>query len=261
MTDGTLAFWMADLLDYQRWLTSPLAWIALAFFLWMLVDAIRREEWLWVVFIILFPMLNAILYFFLVYRNASPLGGPKFEIPGAGHRRRIQELQAQIHHLDKAHHHAELGDIYAQKGRFADAEKCYRSDLERDNEDYDKQAKFFQCLLRLGKPAEALPWLERVCASNPKHNYGFTLMDLAETYAALGNQDKALQAWLEVVGNYSYARARVELAQIYLARGEHPLAKAKLQEAIADDVHAPAFERRQERVWVKRAKKLKATLP
>ena len=30
------------------------------------VDAFRREEWMWVAFIILFPLLNAVLYFFMV---------------------------------------------------------------------------------------------------------------------------------------------------------------------------------------------------
>jgi len=46
MTEGILAFWLTDPLDYQSWLSSPVAWVALAFHVWMLVDAIRRDEWL-----------------------------------------------------------------------------------------------------------------------------------------------------------------------------------------------------------------------
>ena len=41
------------------------------------------------------------LYFFLVYR-AAPSATQGFELPGANDRRRIKQLQAQIHHLDKA---------------------------------------------------------------------------------------------------------------------------------------------------------------
>lgn len=260
MMDGTLALWITDLFNYG--LTSPFAWLAFAFTLWMLIDAIRREEWLWVVFIILFPLFNAVLYFILVYRHASPLPLPagRFELPGSVDRRRIKELEAQIHHLDKAHHHSQLGDIYFQQGKFEKAETCYRNAFERDPEDVDTRAHLGQCLLRLGRPKEALPWLEQVCASHPKHDYGYTLMALAETYGVLGEKDKAMATWQHVIDNYSYARARVELAELHLASGNPALAKAKLEEAVADDVHAPAFERRHERFWIKRAKKLLVSL-
>lgn len=260
MIDATMAFWIADLMNYQTWLSSPFAWIALAFQVWMLVDAIRREEWMWVVFIVLFPLINAVLYYLLVYRNATSLSAPSFELPGSVDRRRIKELEAQIHHLDKAHHHSQLGDIYFQQGKFERAEKCYRDALERDPTDIDTRAHLGQSLVRLGRTKEALPWLEQVAVENPKHDYGYSLMALAETYGRLGEKDKAIITWQKVIDNYSYARARVELAELYLAAGETKLAQAKLQEAVADDAHAPDFERRQERYWIKRAKRLLANL-
>jgi hypothetical protein len=260
MTSVILAFWLADLLNYQAWITSPVAWVAFGFQLWMLIDAIRREQWMWVVFIVLFPLINAILYFALVYRNAGPLSGHRFELPGAVDRRRIKELEAQIHHLDKAHHHSQLGDIYFQQGKFERAEQCYKNALERDPDDIDTRAHYAQSLLRLSKPKEALPILERVCAENPKHDYGYSLMALAESYSAVGDKDRAIQNWERVTENYSYARARVELSELYLDAGQPDLAKAKLQEVVADDAHAPAFERKHERFWTKRAKKVLAKI-
>ena len=44
------------------------------------------------------------------------------------------------------------------------------------------------CLGRQGKPQEALPLLAAVCAKNPKHDYGYTLMSFAETQAAIGDR-------------------------------------------------------------------------
>lgn len=260
MTDGIQVFLMAFLFNYQDWLSSPFAWIALAFQIWMLIDAIRRQEWFWVVFIILFPLFNAVLYYFLVYRTGPALATARFELPGAVDRRRIKELQAQIHHLDKAHHHSQLGDIYFQQGKFSEAEKWYRNALDRDPDDADTRAHLGQCLLRLERPKEALPLIEGVCQENPKHDYGYSLMALAETYAAVGDKANAAQTWQRVAENYSYARARVELAELHLANGDSARAKARLQEAVADDMHAPAFERRHERFWIKRAKKLLAQL-
>ena len=245
----------SGLTDWNSLLTNPL-FLALSLFqLWMLIDAIRREEWMWVLFIFLFPYINAILYFFLVYR-AAPSATRGFELPGAHDRRRIKELQAQIHHLDKPHHHSQLGDIYFQQGKLDQAEACYRASLERDPDDVDTRSHLGQCLLRKKKPEEARPLLEKVCAEKAKHDYGHSMMALAETQAVLGDPDAAIATWQRVLEDHSYARARVQLAELYLQKTQTDLAKTELNEVLADDRHAPAFQRKRERVWVRRAKAL-----
>ncbi len=232
----------------------------LAFQLWMFIDAIRRREWLWAVFIALFSGFSAVLYFFLVYR-AAPSATQGFELPGAHHRRRIKELEAQIHHLDKAHHHSQLGDIYFQQGKLAKAEACYRAALERDAQDLDTRAHLGQCLLRLKRPDEARPLLEGVLTEKPDHDYGYTMMAQAETLAALGETENAILYWQHVTQSHTYPRAKVQLAELYLATGQPNLARPELQDVVADDAHAPAFQRRRDRVWVSRAKAMLRRLP
>jgi len=238
-----------------------LGMLFLAFTIWMLIDAVRRDELIWALFILLFPILNAPLYFFLVYRGGAGFTTRGFELPGAHDRRRIRELQEQIHHLDKAHHHAQLGDIYFQQGKLAKAEPCYLAAMQRDPDDLDTRAHYGQCLLRLGRPKEALPLLESVRAQNPRHDYGHTLMALAETYTQLGELEKAQAAWGEVLQSNSYARARVQLAALYLAQQRKPQARELLQEVISDDRHAPAFQRRRDKVWVRQARRLLKQCP
>lgn len=231
-------------------------WLATAIFQWwMLIDAIRRGEWLWAVFIFIGQVFVALVYFFLVYRGGS-LSTSGFELPGAIDRRRIKELQAQIHHLDKAHHYSQLGDIFFQQGKLDKAEACYRASLERDPEDIDTRAHLGQCLLRAKRPAEALPLLEAVVKENPKHEYGYSQMALAETFSALGQTDAALNIWKQVTENHSYPRAKVQLAEIYIARNQPDLALPELRDVISDDLHAPTFQRRRDHVWVRRAKSL-----
>ncbi|MEK7676528.1 MAG: tetratricopeptide repeat protein [Verrucomicrobiota bacterium] len=237
-------------------LENPWLLVLAAFQIWMLIDAIRRREWLWVVFIFLFPLLNALLYFFLVYRSAAASATSGFELPGAFDRKRIKDLEAQIHHLDKAHHHSQLGDIYFQQGKLAQAEKCYQAALERDPADTDTRAHFGQCLLRQNRAEDALPLLEQVCAENPKHDYGHTLMALAETLALLGERDRAIATWQQVLQANSYARAKVQLAELYLADNQPDLARAELEEVLADDAHASGFQYKRDRVWIKRGRKL-----
>ncbi len=246
---------VSDFENYEYWIKNPVSWLFIAFQIWMIVDAVRREEWIWAVFIFFGFGVSALFYYFLVYR-AAPSATRGFELPGAHDRKRIKELEAQIHHLDKAHHHLQLGDVYFQQGKLAKAEACYRASLERDAEDIDTRAHLGQCLLRQQKLAEARPLLERVCAENPKHDYGHSLMALAETQMALGEPDTAMATWRQFLEHHAYARARVQLAELYLAGNQVELARTEMKEVLADDVHTPAFQRKREKVWVRRARKL-----
>jgi hypothetical protein len=245
-------------LDYI--ITSPFALIGFLFQLWMFINAVRRREWLWAVFIFAFSIISALLYFFMVYRAEGGLATRGFELPGAHSRRRIKELKAQIHHLDKPHHHLALGDIYFQQGKLDLAETEYRAAMERDAEDRDTRAHLGQCLLRKKKPAEAQPLLEAVVKEDPKHDYGYTTMALAETCMALGQTDAAIQVWERVLQNYSYARARVQLAELYIAKKQLDAAREQLTEVIETDAYAPAFDRKRNRIWIKRAKKLRSRI-
>lgn len=250
-----LASLISNLVNFDYWLRSPWVIIVSLFQLWMLIDAIRRREWIWALFIFIGFGISALFYYLAVYR-AAPSATRGFELPGAHDRRRIKELQAQIHHLDKAHHHFQLGDIYFQQGKLDKAEACYRASLERDAADIDTRAHLGQCLLRQRKPAEARPLLEAVVQENPKHDYGYSQMALAETLSALSEPEAALGIWQVVTQNHSYPRAKVQLAELYLAKNQNDAARAELKDVIADDQHAPAYQRKRDRFWVRRAKGL-----
>jgi hypothetical protein len=234
-------------------LTSPF-WLAMTVFqLWMLVHALRNREWLWAFFIFIGSGLGALWYYFAVYRDSASTG---FELPGAQSRERIKQLEAKIHHLDNAYHHFQLGDVYFQRGKFAEAEKCYRAALARDPQDIDARAHLGQCLLRLKRPAEARPLLEGVMHEKPEHDYGHTMMALAETLTALGETDNALLYWQHIVQNHSYPRAKVQLAELYAAKKQSEAARAELKDVVNDDPHAPAYQRQRDRVWIRRARNL-----
>jgi hypothetical protein len=124
----------------------------------------------------------------------------------------------------------------------------------------DTRAHFGQGLLRQKKAAEALPLLEGVVKENPKHDYGFSQMALAETFTALGQTNSALNIWKQVTENHSYPRAKVQLAELYIAQKQPELARSEMEDVIADDVHTPVFQRKRDRVWIRRAKSLMRNL-
>lgn len=241
-------------------LTNPV-WLAMTVFqIWMFIHALRNREWIWALFIFIGWGIAALWYYFSVYQGSSSASSG-FELPGAQSRARIKELQAKIHHVDNAYHHFQLGDVYFQKGKFGEAEKCYRAALERDASDIDTRAHLGQCLLRLKRPLEARPLLEGVMLEKPEHDYGHTMMALAETLGALGETDNALLYWQHITQNHFYPRAKVQLAEIYAAKNQPDLARAELKDVVSDDAHAPAFQRRRDRVWIRRAKTVMKNLP
>jgi hypothetical protein len=246
---------LPTLLYWQFLLANPVSLAIFVFQIWMFVHALRNREWVWAVFILIGWGLTALWYYLMVYRtSASSVSG--FELPGAQSRKRIRELQSQIHHIDNATHHFELGDVYFQRGKLAEAEKCYRAALERDPKDIDVRAHLGQCLVRLKRPAEARPILEGVMHEKPEHDYGYTMMALAEALGALGETDSAILYWQHITQNHSYPRAKVQLAELYIAKNQLDQARGELKDVLADDIHAPAFQRRRDRIWIQRAKSL-----
>lgn len=243
--------------DWSYFLENPLGLIVTAFQIWMFIHAVRSREWIWAVIIFIGWGLSSLFYYLLVYRNtvsSSSVSG--FELPGAQSRRRIKELQAQIHHIDNASHHFQLGDVYFQRGKLEEAEKCYRAALQREPTDIDARAHLGQCLVRLNRPAEARPILEGVMHEKPEHDYGYTMMALAEALMALGEKDNAILYWQHITQNHSYPRAKVQLAELYIGKNQPEQARAELKDILTDDIHAPAFQRRRDRVWIRKAKSL-----
>jgi hypothetical protein len=239
------------------------ALVVFVFTAWMFIHAIRNGEYIWAVFIFFFSGLSALLYFFMVYRASGGSGNPLagFELPGAADRRQIKKLEADIHHLDKPHMHLQLADIYFSQGKLDQAEASYRAAYERDPKDDDIRAHFGNCLARRGKPQEALPLLEAVCAQNPKHDYGYTLMSLAETQAASGLADRALATWRQVLSLYGYPRARVQYADLLIQRKEYAEARKNLEEVMHDAPYVTKFQRKREKVWFDRAKSALRSIP
>lgn len=249
---ASLLFYLAN---WRYVLTNPLTLVIAVFVIWMFVHALRNHEWLWAVFIFIGLFITAVFYYFMVYR-AAPSATSGFELPGAQSRKRIKELQAQIHHIGNASHYFQLGDVYFQRGNLVEAEKCYRAALEREPDDIDTRAHLGQCLLRQKRFADARPLLEGVMREKPEHDYGHTMMALAETLMALGETDNAILYWQHVTQSHSYPRAKVQLAELYAAKNQPGPARAELEDVLSDDVHAPAFQRRRDRVWIRRAKSL-----
>jgi len=131
--------------------------------------------------------------------------------------------------------------------------------MERDPQDLDTLAHLGQCLLRQKRAAEARRCSEGVVAENPKHDYGYTMMALAETLTArvktIGAENLAA-----VTAEHSYARAKVQWPSYTLPKTSRIWRGQNSRNVVSDDIHAPTFQRKRDRVWVQRAKSLMGKL-
>ena len=113
-----------------------------------------------------------------------------------------------------------------------------------------------QCLIKLDQLEKAVTMLEKVIEENPKHDYGATMMALANAYSKLDSTDKARVALETVLETQTYAEARVLLAEIYKKQGMSNEARQQLQEVIEDEKHAPSFVQKKDKVWTRKARQL-----
>ena len=89
----------------------------------------------------------------------------------------------------------------------------------------------------------------------PRHDYGYSMMALAETLSAVGEQTPRWKSGSTGDGNHSYPRAaRCNWPGCMCHENQPDLARVELRDALADDIHAPKYQRRRDRVWVRRAK-------
>src|SRR5438128_9392271 len=59
-----LASLVSNLFDFGYWLSNPWLAILALFNLWMFIDALRRREWIWALFIFVGFTLSALFYYF-----------------------------------------------------------------------------------------------------------------------------------------------------------------------------------------------------
>lgn len=237
---------------------AALGVLTLGFQIWMIVDCVRNGNdlyWIWI--ILIFGPIGALIYFFSFVYGGS--GIERSFSKRRMHRQHIEELQQKIHHLDKADHYAELGDVYRQQQKWSLAQQAYESALERDLAMFDAQAHLGYVLLAQNRAVEAWKFLGPAYQQKPQFDKGDLLWHCARCQAALGQLSSARELYERFLTSHSYLQAQVEYAEVLERLGDKPACIAALKQAIADGQNAPRFIRRTNRPWLLKARRLLIT--
>lgn len=238
-------------------LTTVIPYLALAFNLWMIVDAIRRRaEFYWLVILVLFAPIGSIIYFLVVkardydFRtlsrrpdapaSAPPLVGLARERPSADRLRYADQLE--------------------RAERYDEALPVYESVLAREPDNLGALHGAARCDLGQDRPAAAAERLERVMELDSSFRDYSAALDYAEALSQAGNPGDAVELLEGLVNVSARLNHLIALAHYQTLAGKRAAARDTLERALHDYHAASRFEQSRSRRWADRAQTMLQTL-
>ena len=219
----------------------------------------RRPDgfWLWV--IIVGGGLGALVYIVAeVIPDAGLLRGTFQVFP---RRKRIKHLEAAILDNPSIGNYEELGDLYLDDGQFAKARECFDRVISPRTDSADPFYRRALAAIALGDRQAAADDLARAVAIDPKYDYHRAAGLLAHTLAQLGKHDEAAARFADVTQVSTLSETQLNYASFLAATGRTAEAREWAQRVLAKKPTMPAYMRRRERPWFRKAAALIKTLP
>jgi tetratricopeptide (TPR) repeat protein len=226
---------------------------------WMCLDCIqRREHFVWIIImIVLFPV-GAAAYFFVVKNRAAGgarAGGSLTPIRKEVETEETLQLKELIGKHHKAYHYEKLGQAYIEQKKFERAIPEFEEAIQRDPEMLEARYGLAKSLHGMGRYEEAAVALEKLIAIDKKYDYGNAIFGLAESYRLSGNEEKALEAYGEVINSFHFFKAYYHYAQLLDKRGKKQEAIDYMKSIVGSSKDLPDYKLEKERFWIDEAYK------
>ncbi len=219
----------------------------------------RRPEafWLWV--ILIGGGLGALVY--IVAEVIPDLGLLRGAFQVFPRRRRIKELEAAVLDNPSVGNFEELGDLFLDDGQFARARECFNRVITPRTESPDPYYRRALAAIELGDLQPAADDLAQVMKMDPKYDYHRAAGLLADTLAKLGRQDEAAERFANVMQVSTLSETQYNYAAFLASVGRTDEAREWAQRVLSKKLTMPAYMRRRERPWFRKAKALMKRLP
>jgi hypothetical protein len=231
-----------------------LALAQLAFTLWMLVDAYRRQAeafWFWVIFLV--PLVGPLAYFFSV-KAGDFHGLPAWSL--FQRRTPLDELRYRAEHVPTLTNHLALAERLIERGEHAEAVPHLEAARQREPEHGQVLYLLAVCQKELGHPEQALPLLETVLRRDRQFSDYAAWHLLIEMRAACGDRAGALESCRELERQSPTLRHRCLLAENLMAEGQADEAWDLLEKALQEHHYMPGHIRRRNHRWARKARSL-----
>ena len=115
--------------------------------------------------------------------------------------------------------------------------------------------------MQLGDAAAALPDLEQVVAKDFGHDFYRAAGLLAHAYALTGQKERAEALFRKVTITSTLSETYLNFADLLASEGRNAEAREWAQKVLDKKPNMPAYLRRRERPWFRRAKEVLKRVP
>lgn len=219
----------------------------------------RRPDSFWVWIILMGGGVGALAYIALeVIPDAGLLRGSFDAFP---RRKRIKQLEALVIDNPSAGNYEELGDLYLDDRQFARARECFDRAISPRVTTPDPYYRRAQCEISLGDYPAAVADLSRVVEMDPKYDSRRAAGLLACMLWKTGERDKAAALFAEVTEGSTLSETQYNYACFLAEEGRAAEARQWAERILNKKATMPAYLRRRERPWFRRAQALLKKLP
>ena len=222
-----------------------------AFWLWMCIDCYRRQGGLnqWHYCFLFFP--PSTLFYFVTHLNQITRT-PGLNVFGLGLKARIKKARQQLRMSETVAARSDLAELYFEAGQYPDCETEYRKVLEADPKYLEALYYIGLCRLKCNDAAGAMEFLAQVMERDKKLRFGKAWLRYTDCLLALGKRAEALDERKKLCRSFPRPLTEFAYAQLLADEGQKPKAREIIQEMLETSEHAPL----EDREWLKRGKML-----
>lgn len=231
--------------------------LSLAFQAWMIVDCFQRgAEWYWYLIIMFFGPVGALIYFVAVRQSSAPANFSGNSFPGNyfANKKRLKDIQSKVYYNPNALNYLDLGNCYYDMRKYQEAIKNYEQTIQQEPDSIEALYKQALCYIKLGMNEHSIINLEKVINKDPSYQYGEAYLSLADTYYMLGEKQKALDAYQEVLKRNSFFKARYNYGLLLIEFGRNSEAIKQMKEIVIDGDSLPDFVYKRDKKYINLAK-------
>jgi hypothetical protein len=217
-----------------------------------IVHFIRRRPdgyWLWI--IIFFGGLGALIYIAAEVIPDAGLLQQSFKV--FPRRKRIRELEYAIRDNPSAGNYEELADLYLEEGNYGRARQRYDEAISARTDSPDPFYRRGIAEIRMGDFVAAVPDLERVVSQDSTYDFHLAAALLAHAYANTGQPEKADALFREVTKISTASETYYNYGSFLASQQRNAEARQWAQRILDKKPTMPAYQRRRERPWFRRA--------
>ena len=230
------------------------SWWAILLRVVAIIHFIRRRPdffWLW---IILIHWLGALVYIAVEVIPDAGLMRQSFKV--FPRRKRIHELESAILDNPSAGNYEELADLYLEEGKFARARECYNKAISSRTDSPDPFYRRGIAEIEMGDFTAAIADLELVVSKDPKYDFQRAAALLAHAYANTGQPAKAEALFQEVTKVSTSSETYYNYASFLASQRRNSEAREWAQRILNKKPTMPAYQKRRERAWFRKANAL-----